>query len=83
MQLTFIDWLVVAAYFLLSLGIGFYYRRMAGKSIDEFFASGHSAPWWLAGTSMVATTVAVDTPLAVSVGITPEFPIGDLNITED
>jgi len=66
MKLTSVDFAVIAAYFLLNITIGFYYRRRAGKSIDEFFVSGRSAPWWLAGTSMVATTFAADTPLAVT-----------------
>ena len=66
MQLSPIDWAVVAAYFLFNLGIGLYYRRRAGKSVDEFFLSGRNIPWWLAGTSMVATTFAADTPLAVT-----------------
>ena len=66
MQLTFIDWAVVAAYFLFNLAIGFYYKSRAAKSVDEFFLSGRNIPWWLAGTSMVATTFAADTPLAVT-----------------
>src|ERR1700692_4924730 len=65
-QLTFADWLVVALYFLLNLLIGLYYKKRAGKSLDEFFVSGRNVPWWLAGTSMVATTFAADTPLAVT-----------------
>ncbi|MGH9721489.1 MAG: sodium:solute symporter family protein [Bryobacteraceae bacterium] len=66
MKLTVIDWAIVAAYFLFNLAIGFYYRRRAGKSTNEFFLSGRNVPWWLAGTSMVATTFAADTPLAVT-----------------
>lgn len=66
MQLQFIDLLVIVAYFALSLGIGIYYSRRAGKNIAEFFVSGRSLPWWIAGTSMVATTFAADTPLAVT-----------------
>jgi len=66
MRLTTIDWAVVAAYFLFNLAIGFYYKGRAGKSTGEFFLSGRNAPWWLAGTSMVATTFAADTPLAVT-----------------
>jgi len=58
--------MVVAAYFLLNLGIGFYYKARAGKNIGEFFLSGRNVPWWLAGTSMVATTFAADTPLVVT-----------------
>jgi Na+/proline symporter len=65
-QLTAIDWAVVALYFLLNLAIGWYYKARAGKNIGEFFLSGRNVPWWLAGTSMVATTFAADTPLAVT-----------------
>jgi Na+/proline symporter len=60
------DWLVIAAYFLFNLGIGLYYARRARGSTSEFFLSGRDVPWWLAGTSMVATTFAADTPLAVT-----------------
>src|SRR5574341_55810 len=66
MQLTPFDWLVIAAYFLFNLGIGIYYARRARGSTNEFFLSGRDVPWWLAGTSMVATTFAADTPLAVT-----------------
>ena len=66
MQLTPVDWAVVALYFLFNIGIGFYYKSRAGSSVDEFFLSGRNVPWWLAGTSMVATTFAADTPLAVT-----------------
>lgn len=66
MQLTTIDWIVIVAYFAVSLGVGLYYSRRAGKNIAEFFVSGRSLPWWIAGTSMVATTFAADTPLAVT-----------------
>src|SRR3979409_2662962 len=66
MQLTLTDWLVVALYFLFNIGIGLYYKSRAGKSVNEFFLSGRNVPWWLAGTSMVATTFAADTPLAVT-----------------
>jgi solute:Na+ symporter, SSS family len=61
-----IDWVIVAAYFLLSAAIGLAYTRRAGQNVSEFFVSGRSLPWWLAGTSMVATTFAADTPLAVT-----------------
>ncbi|PYT16978.1 MAG: sodium:proline symporter [Acidobacteria bacterium] len=66
MQLTFLDWAVVGLYFLFNLAIGFYYKARAGSSVNEFFLSGRNVPWWLAGTSMVATTFAADTPLAVT-----------------
>jgi Na+/proline symporter len=65
-QLAFADWVVVALYFVFNLGIGLYYKNRAGKSVTEFFLSGRNVPWWLAGTSMVATTFAADTPLAVT-----------------
>lgn len=66
MQLTALDWFVVALYFLFNIGIGFYYKSRAGSSVSEFFLSGRDVPWWLAGTSMVATTFAADTPLVVT-----------------
>jgi len=66
MRLTIVDWLVIGAYFALNIGIGFYYKSRASKSISEFFLSGRNVPWWLAGTSMVATTFAADTPLVVT-----------------
>jgi Na+/proline symporter len=66
LRLSFADWAIIAGYFALSLAIGLYYARRAGRSTSEFFLSGRSMPWWLAGTSMVATTFAADTPLAVT-----------------
>src|SRR3954471_14972253 len=66
MKLTTLDWSIVAAYFLFNLAVGFYYKARAGKNTGEFFLSGRNVPWWLAGTSMVATTFAADTPLAVT-----------------
>ena len=66
MRLTIIDWLVIGAYFALNVGIGFYYKARASSSVSEFFLSGRNVPWWLAGTSMVATTFAADTPLVVT-----------------
>ena len=66
MNLSILDWTVIAAYFLFNLGIGLYYARKATGSTSEFFLSGRNVPWWLAGTSMVATTFAADTPLAVT-----------------
>jgi len=66
MKLTLIDGLVIFAYFALNLGIGLYYRKRATRSVSDFFVSGRNVTWWLAGTSMVATTFAADTPLAVT-----------------
>lgn len=61
-----IDWVIVALYFVISLAIGIYYSKRAGGSTEDFFLSGRKLTWWLAGISMVATTFAADTPLAVT-----------------
>ncbi|HET6836494.1 MAG TPA: sodium:solute symporter family protein [Gemmatimonadales bacterium] len=66
MKLFLSDWLIIALYFLISAGIGLAYTRKASRSLADYFVSGRSLPWWLAGTSMVATTFAADTPLAVA-----------------
>ena len=66
MTLTTLDWAIIAAYFILSLAIGLFYYRRAGESTGDYFVAGRSLPWWLAGTSMVATTFSADTPLAVT-----------------
>jgi Na+/proline symporter len=64
--LTFIDFLVVVLYFAILFGIALYTKKKASGSTSDFFLSGRNATWWLAGTSMVATTFAADTPLAVT-----------------
>jgi solute:Na+ symporter, SSS family len=61
-----VDYLIILAYFILSIGIALYYSKRASKNTDEFFLSGRNLPWYLAGLSMVATTFAADTPLAVT-----------------
>ena len=66
MRLAFLDWLVMAAYGALTLGIGLRFAGRAGKGTHEFFLSGRSLPWWLLGTSMVATTFSTDTPNLVT-----------------
>src|SRR5438876_7078700 len=66
MAISPIDWALVAAYFLFCTVIGLYFTRRGGKSLSEYFLSGRQAPWWLAGTAMVATTFAADTPLVVT-----------------
>ena len=66
MALNATDWIVVSTYLLLNLLIGLYYRRRSAGSTEEFFVSGRNVSWWLAGTSMVATTFAADTPLLVA-----------------
>ncbi len=66
MQLTAIDWAIVAAYFLFTAAIGLYFTRRGSESLSEYFISGRKVSWWLAGASMVATTFAADTPLVVT-----------------
>ena len=66
MPLTLLDWAVILGYLAVNLLIGMYYRRRASGNTEEFFVSGRDVSWWLAGTSMVATTFAADTPLLVS-----------------
>jgi len=66
MQLTWIDVLVIALYFAFNLGIALVLRKRATRSVSDFFISGRNVTWWLAGTSMVATTFAADTPLVVA-----------------
>ena len=69
MQLSLLDWIVLGGYFALTFGVAWALRGRAQKSLADFFVSGRGVPWWIAGTSMVATTFAADTPLAIT-GIT-------------
>jgi len=66
MHLELLDWLVIGGYIAFALAVGVIYARRAGKDVDQFFLSGRSLPWWLAGTSMIATSFAADTPLLIS-----------------
>ena len=66
MQLVTVDWLVILSYGVIALAIGLVFARRAGKGMGEFFLSGRNAPWWLLGTSMVATTFSTDTPNLVT-----------------
>ena len=66
MNFTVLDWSAIVGYLLITLGLGLYFRRRSGKSVDDYFVSGRRVSWWLAGTSMVATTFAADTPLVVT-----------------
>ncbi|TRZ64532.1 sodium:proline symporter, partial [bacterium] len=61
-----IDWSIVVIYFIINILIGFYYYKKASGNTENFFLSGRKMTWWLAGLSMVATTFAADTPLAVT-----------------
>ena len=65
-NLEFLDLAVVLTFFLVIFGIAAYYSKKAGKDTDQFFLSGRDMPWYIAGTAMVATTFAADTPLAVT-----------------
>lgn len=64
--MTTIDWIIVALYMAMTLGIGVWLARRASGSMEDFFVGGRSLPWWLAGTSMAATTFSIDTPLYIS-----------------
>jgi Na+/proline symporter len=59
------DWAAIIGYLLITLFLGLYFRGRSGKSTEDYFVSGRNVSWWLAGTSMVATTFAADTPFAV------------------
>lgn len=66
MALAWIDWLVVFAYVAFALWVGVRFTGRASEGVNEFFLSGRRLPWWMAGTSMVATTFAADTPLVIT-----------------
>src|SRR5947209_2088786 len=66
MGFSFLDWSAIVAYLVITLILGLWFRGRAGKSVDDYFVSGRDVNWWLAGTSMVATTFAADTPLLVT-----------------
>jgi len=66
LKLVFWDYLIVALYIVLTVFVGLYFKKRAEKSADDFFLGGRSIPWWALGISMVATTFAADTPLAVT-----------------
>ncbi|QXD16316.1 Na+:solute symporter [Rhodocaloribacter litoris] len=66
MQLGTIDWVIMAAFFALSLGIGLAVSGRSGRNFSSFFLAGRDMPWWLLGVSMVATTFSTDTPNLVT-----------------
>ena len=66
MNFTLLDWSAIVLYLGITLMLGLYFRSRSGKSVDDYFVSGRNVSWWLAGTSMVATTFAADTPLVVT-----------------
>jgi Na+/proline symporter len=67
--MTAIDWWIVAAYMISTMAVGLWLARRASKNLVEYFVGGRALPWWLAGTSMAATTFSIDTPLYVA-GVT-------------
>ena len=78
--MTTLDYIVLSAYFVFSILVGLWLMRYAaGKTnnLSQFFLSGRSMPWWLLGTSMVATTFAADTPILVS-SVAAEFGLYSL-----
>ncbi len=66
MKLQMLDWIIIVASLLVCFVPALFYGKRAGKNTSEFFASGRSVPWWLAGLSMVATTFSSDTPNLVT-----------------
>lgn len=60
-----IDWIVVICYLIATMVLGVYLSKQASKSMEDFFVSGRNLSWWLAGTSMAATTFSIDTPLYI------------------
>ncbi len=60
------DWLIIFVYIAFALGVGAWFIRRSGKSMTDYYVSGRSLPWWLLGTSMIATSFAADTPLAIT-----------------
>jgi SSS family transporter len=61
-----IDWLIIGGYLIVAFVIGLYFTRKAGEGMDSYFVAGRSLPWWWLGISILATTFAADTPLAVA-----------------
>ena len=66
MALSILDWSIIAVYIIFSLGVGLFFYKRASVSTSEYFMAGRTLPWWVVGTSMVATTFAADTPLAIT-----------------
>ncbi len=66
MYLSVLDIIIVVVFILIFIGVGLYFTKQAGKDTAQFFLGGRNLPWWVAGTSMVATTFAADTPLLIT-----------------
>lgn len=66
MILETVDWIIIASFLIFSLYIGLKFKNKASSSLANYFLGGRNLPWYIAGMSMVATTFAADTPLAVT-----------------
>ena len=66
LSLAYIDWAIILVYFIVSAAIGLYFSKRAQGSLTEYFIAGRTLSWWMAGTSIVATSFAADTPLAIA-----------------
>ncbi|UCG20269.1 MAG: Na+:solute symporter [Deltaproteobacteria bacterium] len=66
MNLPTLDWIIIIAYLVASLTVGFYFSKRALRSVNDYFVSGRVLPWWLAGMSMIASAFAIDTPLGIT-----------------
>ena len=61
-----LDWIAVIGYIVFAMAVGIYLTKRASKSTSDFYLAGRSLKWWVAGTSLVATSFAADTPLVIS-----------------
>ena len=77
MQLTFLDYSILVAFFIMTFGIGIWAMHRAGKNASEFFLSGRTMPWWLLGFSLVATTFSADTPNLITEFVRKEGVAGN------
>ncbi len=73
-SLSGVDYLIICSYFDFAIIVGILTKKLSGDDMRGYFLSGQRLSWWLLGTSMVATTFALDTPLYVA-GWTREFGI--------
>lgn len=77
MSLALVDWILIGLFLLVTLVTGWLFSSRAGKNLNEFFLSGRKLPWYIAGVSMVATTFAADTPLAITELVTSDGIAGN------
>jgi SSS family solute:Na+ symporter len=64
--MVLLDWIIVSVYILAAIGIGLYFTKRAAASTMDYFIAGRTLPWFIAGTSILATTFSSDTPLVVA-----------------